>query len=72
MKSAATLVISRNEQPDANFEILVDGKPRSHRDRKDVAIRIRGISQEPKPAQRRHRQRPAEWRSDRGRYRPEK
>jgi hypothetical protein len=39
MKSAATLVISRNEQPDANFEILVDGKPRSHRDRKDVAIR---------------------------------
>jgi hypothetical protein len=27
-----------NKQPGAQFEILVDGKPRSYRDRKDFAM----------------------------------
>ena len=31
--------------PGAQFEISVDGKPRSYHDIKDVAIRIRGIPQ---------------------------
>ena len=38
--------------PGAQFEILVDGKPRSYRDIKAVAIETAGFLREQKPKQR--------------------
>jgi hypothetical protein len=49
----------------AQFEILIDGKPRSYRDIKAAAMEARCISQEPKPEQRGRGERPADRRDKR-------
>ena len=50
--------------PGAQFEILVDGKPRSYRDIQSRSNQVRGIPQEQTPAQCRRGQGTHEWRSN--------
>jgi hypothetical protein len=52
-----------NKQPGAQFEILVDGKPRSYRDTKSGAM---DAVQEPTAAQRGCGERPTKRSADRG------
>ena len=51
--------------PGAQFEILVDGKPRSYRDIRGRCDCVCGVPQEPKPTQRSCGERLADWRGDR-------
>ena len=50
----------------AQYEISVDGVPRTYRDRQDIALQNRAFSEVQESAQRGQDEAPADWRGDRG------
>ena len=50
----------------AQYEISVDGVPRTYRDRQDIALQNRAFSEVQESAQRGQDEAPADWRGDHG------